>query len=137
MEDKCFYCGDTGHIHTEDDIPDQMCPNCEIGQAVIKGYNHARDIGIQACETLEAAKDERIKELEIKIQRQEKNIDARLERLMRTIKDKQAGRIKELEVEKENLKSLLEQLIFIAEKSTTDDSEDTTIELAVQALKGK
>lgn len=35
-----------------------------------------------------------------------------------------------------NLKSLLEQLIFIAEKSTTDDSEDTTIGLANQALKG-
>lgn len=36
----------------------------------------------------------------------------------------------------ENLKSLLEQLIFIAEKSTTDDAEDTTIELANNALKG-
>ena len=64
MDDKCFYCGDTGYIHTDDDIPDQMCPNCEIGQAVIKGFNAAREIGIQACETLEAAKNEQIKELE-------------------------------------------------------------------------
>ena len=64
MDDKCFYCHDTGYIHTDDDIPDQMCPNCEIGQAVIKGYNAAREIGIQACDTLEAAKNERIKELE-------------------------------------------------------------------------
>ena len=35
------------------------------------------------------------------------------------------------------LKNLLEQLIFIAEKATTDDSEDTTIELANQALESK
>ena len=41
----------------------------------------------------------------------------------------QTKRIKELE-------NLLEQLIFIAEKATIDDSEDTTIELAKQALKG-
>jgi len=64
MSNKCSYCGSTGYIHTEDDIPDQMCPNCVIGQAVIEGYNHAREIGIQACDTLEAAKDERIEELE-------------------------------------------------------------------------
>lgn len=63
MADECFYCYDTGYIHTEDDIPDQMCPNCEIGQAVIRGYNAARKIGIQACDTLEAAKDEQIQEL--------------------------------------------------------------------------
>ena len=69
MDDKCFYCHDTGYIHTDDDIPDQMCPNCEIGQAVIKGYNMARDLGVQACDTLEAAKNERIKELEGKIER--------------------------------------------------------------------
>jgi len=35
------------------------------------------------------------------------------------------------------LETLLEQLIFIAEKSTTDENEKTTIELAVQALEGK
>ena len=64
MSDKCLHCDNTGYIHTEDDIPDQMCPNCEIGQAVIKGYNKARDIGIQACETLEATKNKRIKGLE-------------------------------------------------------------------------
>ena len=64
MDDKCFYCGDTGYIHTNDDIPDQMCPYCEIGQAVIKGYNYARELGVQACDTLEAAKNKRIKELE-------------------------------------------------------------------------
>lgn len=40
---------------------------------------------------------------------------------------KQAERIKELE-------HLLQPLIWIAEKATTDDSEDTTIELAKQAL---
>lgn len=64
MSNECFYCHDTGYIHTENDIPDQMCPNCEIGQAVIKGYNAARDIGIKACDTLEEAKNQRIKELE-------------------------------------------------------------------------
>lgn len=69
MEDRCFYCNDTGYIHTEDDIPDQMCPNCEIGQAVIKGYNAAIDIGIQARDTLREAKTERIKELEAALQK--------------------------------------------------------------------
>ena len=69
---------------------------------------------------------------------------------------KQAERIKGLEIDKENLRqyasglenaqnlitvrfreleALLEQLIWIAEKADTDDSEDTTIELAKQALK--
>jgi len=38
-------------------------------------------------------------------------------------------RIKELEV-------LMQQLIWIAEKAVTDDSEDTTIELAKQILEG-
>ena len=38
-------------------------------------------------------------------------------------------RIKELE-------NLLEQLVWIAKKAPTDDSEDTTIELAKQTLKG-
>ena len=65
MLDKCFYCDDTGYIPSElEGIPHQMCPYCEIGQAVIKGYNRARDIGIQACDTLGEAKDQRIKELE-------------------------------------------------------------------------
>jgi hypothetical protein len=36
----------------------------------------------------------------------------------------------------EELKSLMEQLIWIAEKAETDDSENTTIELSKQALKG-
>lgn len=58
---KCFYCGNTGYIHTEDDIPDQMCPYCEIGQAVIKGFNAARDIGIQANKRLEN-ENKRLKE---------------------------------------------------------------------------
>ena len=65
MDDKCFYCHDTGYIHTDDDIPDQMCPYCEIGQAVIKGYNAARKLGIQACDTLEVAKNKQIKDLEV------------------------------------------------------------------------
>lgn len=43
--------------------------------------------------------------------------------------DKLQERIKELE-------GLFRQLIWIAEKAVTDDSEDTTIELAKQALKG-
>ena len=67
------------------------------------------------------------------------------------------GRIAELEIDKENLRqyasglenaqnlitvrykeleTLLEQLLWIAEKADTDDSEDTTIELAKQTLKG-
>lgn len=77
MKDECFYCYDMGYIHTEDDIPDQMCPNCEIGQAVIKGYNVARELGIQACNTLEAAKDKRIKELEFEIKGMERDINVR------------------------------------------------------------
>ena len=43
--------------------------------------------------------------------------------------DKLRERIKELE-------NLLEQLVWIAKKAPTDDSEDTTIELAKQTLKG-
>ena len=72
MSDKCLHCDNTGYIHTEDDIPDQMCPNCEIGQAVIKGYNKARDIGIQACETLEATKNKQIKRLEAENEKTQK-----------------------------------------------------------------
>jgi hypothetical protein len=78
MADECFYCGDTGYIPGQegempgDKLPDQMCPHCEIGQAVIKGFNAARDIGIQACDTLEAAKNKRIKELEAENERAEK-----------------------------------------------------------------
>lgn len=56
-KDKCFYCDDTGYI-SQKGMPDQMCPHCEIGQAVIKGYNKARDIGIQANETLQAANEQ-------------------------------------------------------------------------------
>lgn len=66
-KDKCFYCDDTGYIPQQEGIPDQMCPNCGMGQAVIKGFNAARDIGIQANETLRAANEqlrEFIKELQ-------------------------------------------------------------------------
>ena len=35
------------------------------------------------------------------------------------------------------LNTTLQQLIWIAEKATTDDSEDTTIELAKQYLESK
>ncbi len=48
----------------------------------------------------------------------------------RKILTKQVERIKELE-------SFLQQLLWIAEKKPTDDSEDTTIELAEQFLKGQ
>lgn len=68
MADEYFYCYDTGYIHTNDDIPDQMCPYCEIGQAVIKGFNAARELGVQACDTLEATKNERIKELSAELE---------------------------------------------------------------------
>jgi hypothetical protein len=48
---KCFYCNDTGSIKSKD-IPDQMCPYCEIGQAVTKGYNKAIKIQLGNYEKL-------------------------------------------------------------------------------------
>ena len=47
---------------------------------------------------------------------------------LNAIIEQQAERIKELE-------NFLQQLLWIAEKADTDDSEDTTIELAKQTLK--
>lgn len=62
MVNKCLYCSNTGYIPDRTGY-DQMCPYCEIGQAVIKSYNKARDIGIQAYDTLlvENTKNKRLK----------------------------------------------------------------------------
>ena len=49
---------------------------------------------------------ERIKGLEKRIDNQDKNIDARIERLFRKIKDKQAERIKELEATNKKLRAM-------------------------------
>lgn len=39
----CFYCDDIGEIPTlVKGVPDQMCPHCEIGQAMFRGYNKAK-----------------------------------------------------------------------------------------------
>jgi len=35
----CLHCQHTGWIHTDDDIPNQMCPYCFVGKAVIKCYD--------------------------------------------------------------------------------------------------
>ncbi len=40
-----------------------------------------------------------------------------------------------LQAENKNLKTTIQQLIWIAEKADTDDSEDTTIELARSEVK--
>lgn len=57
MADRCIHCNRTGYIPQEG-LPDQMCPHCEIGRAIIKGYNAARTIGIQAADTLRAANEQ-------------------------------------------------------------------------------
>ena len=55
--------------------------------------------------------------------------ESRALRALEKENDKLQERIKELE-------NLLEQLVWIAEKAPTDDSEDTTIELAKQSIEG-
>lgn len=94
-KDKCFYCHDTGYI-SQKGMPDQMCPHCEIGQAVIKGYNKARDFGIQANETLQAAND----------QLQAKNKELR-ENITHHALNYRKGKIKELEAENKRLKKAI------------------------------
>jgi len=57
---ECFYCKDTGIIEgTEvvpgDKLPDQICPNCEIGQAVLKGKRMAEAVQLAELEALKAS----------------------------------------------------------------------------------
>ncbi|MCJ7483922.1 MAG: hypothetical protein MUO31_13265 [Thermodesulfovibrionales bacterium] len=62
MSNECFYCKDTGIIKgTEvvpgDKLPDQICPNCEIGQAVLKGKRMAESVQLAEYAALKASHD--------------------------------------------------------------------------------
>ncbi len=75
-KDKCFYCNGTGYIKGKevvpgDKLPDQMCPYCEIGQAVIKGYDKANSIQLGNYEELKTKSIE----LQAKVERQGKKLD--------------------------------------------------------------
>ena len=56
MSDRkiCLHCRHTGWIHTEDDMPDQICPYCFVGKAVYKCYHETITVQIGNHEQLKA-----------------------------------------------------------------------------------
>lgn len=121
MASECTKCGDTEHYNFALNIG--LCDPC-IGERIEELEADAK-IRQSVCDTIE----KEVTKINEKL-KEELDAECRISQMLLANKKKQNKQIAEL-------KSLLEQLIFIAEKSTTDDSEDATIGLANQALKGE
>lgn len=59
LRSECLHCHLTGWIHTDDDVPDQMCPYCFVGKAVIKIYEKATKVLLGRHEELLKAEKQR------------------------------------------------------------------------------
>lgn len=53
----CLHCQHTGWIHTDDDIPDQMCPYCFVGKVVLECYRKTTEIQLGDYHKLKAKAD--------------------------------------------------------------------------------